>query len=103
MSPALPPHERRTARRMSMHAPAFIEFEDGSRIAAECVELGVGGLSLRADYVPGEGEILTVEVLSPENAPLARPPLRARVEVKRCHRVEAGVFEIGGAIVEILS
>lgn len=67
----------------------------------ECLDLSVGGMTLRAAYVPAEAEVLEVVVASPEG-PLSRPPLVARVEVRRCHAVGDGVYEIGGAIVAVV-
>lgn len=99
---SLPPHERRNSRRMAMGSAARILFEHAQAVEAECVELSVGGMTLRAGYVPGEGEVLLVEILCPDSG-LPRPPLLARVAVRRCHSVEPGLYEIGGAIVEIVS
>lgn len=101
MTNALPPHERRMNRRLPMGSGARILFEDGDLIDAECIELSVGGMTLRANYVPGEGEVLTVEILAPDGG-LPRPPLVARLAVKRCHCVSEGRYEIGGAIVEVV-
>ncbi len=92
---------RRLERRIPAGTAATIRLQGGVTIAAECTELGVGGMTLRADYVPKEEEVLDVEVASPSSG-ITRPPLRAMLEVRRCHRVEDGVYEIGGAIVRVV-
>ena len=95
--------ERRGTRRIPLGVPARIMPDDQRpAVVAECVELSVGGMTLHSDYVPGEGERMTVEVAGAE-APLMRPPMRVRLEVKRCHRLRDSVYEIGGAIVEVIS
>lgn len=95
------PSDRRLDRRIPLGTEAFILLDFNDRIQAECIELSVSGMTLRADYVPGEAETLQVEVVSPAGR-LERPPLRARVEVRRCHMLEDGRYEIGGAIIEVL-
>ncbi len=95
------PSDRRLDRRIPLGSPARIVFDGGDSIEAECIELSVGGMTLRADYVPGEAEIIQVEVHAPAGG-MERPPLVARVEVRRCHQYEPGIYEIGGAIVEIV-
>jgi hypothetical protein len=97
----LPPHERRSDRRLPMGSAARILFDDADPVDAECVELSVGGMTLRSSYVPGESELLTVEVSSPAGG-LERPPLVARLRVKRCHMVAPGDYEIGGEIDRII-
>jgi hypothetical protein len=101
MTNALPPRERRTDRRLPMGSQARILPEGADPVEAECVELSVGGMTLRSAYVPGEAEVLTVEVASPAGA-LQRPPLVARILVKRCHTFAPGVYEIGAEIVQII-
>lgn len=101
MTSSPPPIERRADRRLTLGTTARLVFDSGEVIEAECVDISVGGLSLRTNYVPGEGEVLTVEVPTPTCGP-SRPPLVARVEVKRCHHIGPGLYEIGGAIVEII-
>lgn len=95
------PSDRRLDRRIPLGTEAFILLDFDDRIAAECIELSVGGMTLRADYVPGQSEILRVEIVSPTER-LERPPLVARIEVRRCHMLEDGRYEIGGAIIEVL-
>lgn len=53
----LPPHERRSDRRLPMGSAARILFDDADPVDAECVELSVGGMTLRSSYVPGESEL----------------------------------------------
>tara|TARA_R110002049_G_scaffold59920_13_gene161737 strand:- start:2265 stop:2573 length:309 start_codon:yes stop_codon:yes gene_type:complete len=101
MTQSLPPHERRSDRRLQMGSPARILFDDAAPVDAECVELSVGGMTLRSAYVPGEAEVLTVEVYSPPGG-LERPPLIAHLRVKRCHMVSPGDYEVGGEIVEVI-
>ncbi len=95
------PSDRRLDRRIPLGTEAFILLDFDDRIAAECIELSVGGMTLRADYVPGQSEILRVEIVSPTER-LERPSLVARIEVRRCHMLEDGRYEIGGAIIEVL-
>ncbi|THF54997.1 PilZ domain-containing protein [Pseudothauera rhizosphaerae] len=92
------PPERRLDRRIPMSCPAAIHLPGGDTVEAECVELSVGGMTLRSTYVPGEAEVLRVSVSSPTGA----APLVARLEVKRCHALGGGRYEIGGAIVQVL-
>lgn len=93
---------RRLERRIPTGTPATIRLQGGVAIEAECTELGVGGMTLCADYVPKELEVLEVEVAAPAGS-LDRPPLRAWLEVRRCHEMEkGGRYEIGGAIVRIV-
>lgn len=95
------PSERRLDRRIPLGSEARIHLSHGEVVEAECVELSVGGMTLRAGYVPGESELVTVEVPAPAGG-LARPPLVARVRVRRCHQVAQGRYEIGVEIVEIV-
>ena len=90
----LPPHQnRRLDRRIPLGCAAFIALRDGSRVDATCVELGVGGMTLNAAYVPGQNEVLTVAVLGPQGeATLDRPPLIARLEVRRCNALGNGQY-----------
>lgn len=101
MTDSPPPTERRANRRLTMGSAARLIFERSDAIDAECVDISVGGMTLRANYVPGQSEVLVVEVPPPTSG-LPRPPLRARVEVKRCHQVGPDLYEIGGAIVQII-
>lgn len=84
-----------------MGSAARLIVEGGVGIDAECVDISVGGMTLRGNYVPSQGEVLTVEIPAP-TAGLPRPPLVARVEVKRCHQIEGALYEIGGAIIEVI-
>lgn len=98
---ATPPLDRRIHRRLTMGSAARLVFEGRESMPAECVDISVGGMTLRAAYVPGEAEVLVVEVPAPASG-LGRPPLVARVEVRRCHQLASGLYEIGGAIIEII-
>jgi hypothetical protein len=95
------PQERRLDRRIPMGCNAWIKPAGKSPLEAECIELGVGGMTLRSGYVPGEGETLEVQV-SPLPGAKGAAPLRATVQVKRCHEAEPGRFEIGVAILQVL-
>lgn len=65
------------------------------------MEIGVGGMSLHAAYVPAADEVLDVEVAGPEGG-VRQPPLRVRLQVRRCNALGAGLYEIGGAIVRVV-
>ena len=93
--------DRRLDRRIPLGCAAAIRLRTGERIPAECVELSVGGMTLRAAYVPGEAEVLEVVVSGPADG-LGRPPLVTRLEVRRCHALGEGRYEIGGAIVRVV-
>jgi len=93
--------ERRLDRRIPLGCPATIRLKSGETIAAECVEIGIGGMTLRAAYVPGQSEVLEVAVASPAGQ-VSRPPLVTRLEVKRCHSVGQGIYEIGGTTVRVI-
>jgi hypothetical protein len=95
------PPDRRLDRRIPLGCSASIFLPNGDVVAAECVEISVGGMTIRAAYVPGELEVIEVAVASP-GAQLDRPPLVTRLQVKRCHAVGDGIYEIGGAIVRVL-
>lgn len=91
---------RRLDRRIPMALPARLELDGGMEEDAMCVEMGVGGLTLHARYVPLADEEFTVTVASPNGN---QPPLRVRLAVKRCQALEIqGVYEIGGKIVKNL-
>lgn len=92
---------RRLNRRIPVVSSAAIVLKSGQRIDAQCVELGVGGLALHADYVPREEEQLRVEVYPSESA-ATFSTLVADVVVRRCHPLEDGRYEIGCEIVQIV-
>ncbi|MCC4115511.1 PilZ domain-containing protein [Aromatoleum toluclasticum] len=94
--------ERRLDRRIPLGCPAAIRLKTGETIRGECVEISVGGMTLRAPYVPGQAEVLEVTVAVPGNGSVARPPLVARLEVKRCHALGQGLYEIGGTTVRVV-
>lgn len=93
---------RRLDRRVPLGCTAAIQLSHGARIPAQCIELSVSGMTLHAAYVPARGEVLEVAVASPEGG-VERPPLVAKVEVKRCNALSGGLYEIGGAIVHIVA
>ncbi|MBR0568110.1 PilZ domain-containing protein [Azoarcus sp. L1K30] len=95
------PPDRRLDRRIPLGCSAAILLAGGQSIVAECVELGVGGMTLRAAYVPGEYEVIEVAVMSPSER-VERPPLVTRLKVMRCHALGDGRYEIGGAIVRVV-
>ncbi|AYH45494.1 PilZ domain-containing protein [Azoarcus sp. DN11] len=94
--------DRRLDRRIPLGCPAVIRLKTGETIRGECVEIGVGGMTLRAPYVPGEAEVLEVMVAVPGSGSVARPPLVARLAVKRCHALGQGLYEIGGTTVRVV-
>lgn len=93
--------ERRLDRRIPLGCPASILLRGGESIAAECIELSIGGMTLHAAYVPGEAEVIEVLVASP-GSQLDRPPLVTRLKVTRCHALGDGRYEIGGSIVRVI-
>jgi len=95
------PRDRRLDRRIPVNCAAFIHSREGGKIAAECIELSVAGMTLRANYVPAEGEVVEVAVASP-NDTVERPPLMTRLRVTRCRSIPDGRNEIGGSIVRIV-
>lgn len=92
---------RRLDRRIPLGSNAVIRLDGGSEIEANCVELGVGGMTLHSTYVPGEGEEFEVAVDSPEGR-LTRPPLVVRVLVRRCNAIEEGLYEIGVSTLKVV-
>ncbi|MBD5803460.1 hypothetical protein AZOA_29000 [Azoarcus sp. Aa7] len=96
--------ERRLDRRIPLGCPAVIRLKTGETVRAECVEISVGGMTLRAPYVPGVAEVLEVMVSVPgSNGSIpSRPPLVTRLEVKRCHALGQGLYEIGGTTVRVV-
>jgi len=100
----VPPHqERRLDRRLPLGCPAFIALRSGERVDATCIEIGVGGMTLHAAYVPARNEIIDVAVLGPQGSPTPdRPPLITKLEVLRCNARGDGRNEIGGRIVRVV-
>lgn len=96
------PSDRRLDRRIPLGSEAAILLAHGDRIEAECMELSVSGMTLRAPYVPGESEVITVEVAPPPASGIERPPLLVRLAVLRCHPLDDGRYEIGGTTIEII-
>jgi hypothetical protein len=93
--------ERRLDRRIPLGCAATIRLRGGDTIPAKCVEISVGGMTLHAAYVPGETEIIEVVIKPPGDA-ASHPPLVTRLEVKRCHSVGNGVYEIGGTTLRVV-
>ncbi|AMO37495.1 hypothetical protein [Thauera humireducens] len=100
----IPPYQdRRLDRRLPLGCPAFIALRNGERVDAVCVEIGVGGMTLHAAYVPGRNEVIDVAVLGPQGSPTPdRPPLITKLEVIRCNALGDGRYEIGGRIVRVV-
>ncbi|MDR2209792.1 MAG: PilZ domain-containing protein [Azoarcus sp.] len=92
------PRDRRLDRRIPVGCPACIRPNEGEEITAECTELSVSGMTLRASYVPIEGEVVEVVIASPNDS-MDRPPLVKRLRIIRCHALDSGQYEIGGSIV----
>jgi hypothetical protein len=59
-------------------------------------------MTLRASYVPTEGEVVEVVIASPPNDTMERPPLVTHLRVTRCHALAGGEYEIGGSTVRIV-
>ena len=93
--------ERRLDRRIPLGCKATIRLNNGESIPAECIEISVGGMTLHSRYVPGQSEVIEVIVASP-GGQVARPPLVTRLEVKRCHALGQGLYEIGGTTVRVI-
>lgn len=96
------PPERRLDRRIPLGCSASILLANGEAVPAECVDLSIGGMTLRAAYVPGESEVIEVAVISPSDR-VDRPPLVTRLKVTRCHALGDGRYEIGGTIVRVVA
>ena len=96
------PRDRRLDRRIPIGCSAQIRPSEGEKISAECIELSVSGMTLRASYVPAEGEVIEVEIASPIGDKIKRPPLVTRLRVIRCHALTGGQYEIGGSTVHVV-
>ena len=96
------PRDRRLDRRIPLGCSAYIRPNEGKEITAECIELSVSGMTLRASYVPAEGEVVEVVVASPSNSKMECPPLVTHLRVTRCHALNSGQYEIGGSTVRIV-
>ena len=103
MHEAMDPHdERRLSRRIPLGCDALIRPVNGQAAhPAICLEIGTGGMTMESDYVPGLAEQLDVLVRQPDGG-ADRPPLHVRVEVKRCHKTDAGAYQLGVQIVQVL-
>jgi hypothetical protein len=95
------PRDRRLDRRIPLGCSAYIQSRDGGKVQAECIELSVSGMTLHANFVPGEGEVIEVVVVQP-NDRIDRPPLVTRLKVTRCFALPDGRYEIGGSIVRVV-
>jgi hypothetical protein len=94
--------ERRAHRRIRVNCPARLFVPPDRVVEAVCLDLSVGGLTLRAPYVPRHGQTVEVEVIQPTSL-LAMPPLRVRAQVKRCHIHTEDLYDIGLCILEIVA
>ncbi|MCX7946189.1 MAG: PilZ domain-containing protein [Hydrogenophilus sp.] len=95
--------ERRRYRRIPVAGgglQAHLVTARGEHYEGVCTELSVGGLTLRANYVPALREQMMVQVNQPGGVGGGSiHPLRVRLEVRRCEVVEEGGefrYEIGG-------
>ncbi|GLR14570.1 hypothetical protein GCM10007907_33600 [Chitinimonas prasina] len=97
--------DKRTARRVPVACPARIRTLDiGPSYYGTCTDLSVGGLTIHSNFVPRHDEELEVTVMPPRSGGKPVPPMTARVKVRRCHEIEAGLtYEIGLEIVQILT
>jgi hypothetical protein len=95
------PQERRLDRRIPLGCPALLRPRVGSPVMGQCLELSVSGMTVVAGYVPGAAEVLEVEVIPPKES-VSMAPLRAKAQVKRCHQLGAGRYEIGLIILKVL-
>ena len=95
--------ERRRDRRIPLGCKVGIKLKNvAAPIVGTCVELSVGGMTIRSAHVPCMDEIFEIAVLPPEPGGVYQP-LHARVQVRRCHGVaQAGLYEMGVEIVEII-
>ncbi|MCL1825173.1 MAG: PilZ domain-containing protein [Betaproteobacteria bacterium] len=96
------PRDRRLDRRIPIGCSAHIRLNEGEEVSAECIELSVSGMTLRASYVPSEGEVVEVVIASPTDDKMERPPLVTHLRVTRCHALTGGQYEIGGSTVRIV-
>lgn len=96
--------DRRGELRVPAHCPAQVRvLLTQETFEARCFNVSAGGMALFCTYVPRFEEQLEVIVMPPSIGGRATEPLRARVEVKRCERLERGdLYEIGVSIVEVL-
>ncbi|MCL2874853.1 MAG: PilZ domain-containing protein [Betaproteobacteria bacterium] len=93
------PRDRRLDRRIPLGCSAHIRLPNkGEEVSAQCIELSVSGMTLHANYVPTEGEVVEVVIASPSGK-MKRPPLVTQLRVIRCHPLDGGKYEIGGSTV----
>jgi hypothetical protein len=95
------PRDRRLDRRIPLGCSAHIRPNEGEEVAAECIELSVSGMTLRASYVPAKGEVVEVVIASPSDK-VEHPPLVTRLRVTRCHALASGQYEIGGSTIHVV-
>lgn len=95
------PQERRLDRRIPLGCSALLRPRVGEPVMSQCLELSVGGMTLVTAYVPGAGEVLEVEIIPPKDGLTAA--FRAKVQIKRCHQVGPGRYELGAAILQVLA
>ena len=95
--------ERRLHRRIPLGCKIGIKAPGGGEpVVGICTALSVGGMTIQSGHVPRMGEVFEVAVLPPELGG-SFMPLHARVQVRRCDGLEeAGRFEMGVEIVEII-
>lgn len=96
-----PKGELRKSRRIPVQCKVEIKAQDGWEIHyGMSSNISVDGICFITDYVPRFGQLLEVHVVPPEGSAIR--PLRALIQVKRCHQVVAGKqYEIGAVILKI--
>lgn len=69
----------------------------------QCTDLSVTGMTVRSNFVPRPSEELEVHAVQPRLGKVAPQVFAARVQVVRCHELEAGqLYELGLSILEVL-
>lgn len=104
MTTGRPKQDQRSTRRVPVNIKAKIRTLDFGQIYyGECTDLSVGGMTLQTSYVPRPDETLDVFLMPPRIAGAPAQPFSARVQVRRCHQIEAGLlYELGLTIIEVL-
>jgi hypothetical protein len=70
----------------------------------QCTDLSVTGMTVRSSFVPRPNETLEIHAVQPAVGRERARVFAAKVQVVRCHELEAGtLYELGLCIREILS
>ena len=95
--------ERRRDRRIPLGCKVGIKLPHSSQaVVGTCVDLSVGGLTIRSTHVPQMDEVFEIAVLPPEPGGIYQP-LHARVRVRRCDGLaQPGLYAMGVEIVEVI-